>query len=99
MDDLAKNQNRAHISPGARYNEMRPMNADDGVAGSVRGAGPNDLPPSIRPDQPLCVDPHARGRNSFDNLSVKPGEKSRAAESTETRRRLANPGKPTDPYR
>jgi hypothetical protein len=48
----------------------------------------NEMPPSIRPDAPLCTDPHAQGRHSFDNLSVKPGEKARSRYTTETRRRL-----------
>jgi hypothetical protein len=67
---------------------MTPMDADGGGAGSVRGAGPNDLPPSIRPDQPLCLDPHAAGRHSFDNMAVKPGEKPRSHYAAEDRRRL-----------
>jgi hypothetical protein len=56
------------------------------------GAAPprshNDLPMSIRGDQPLCLDPHAAGRHSYDNMAVKPGEKSRSSYAAEARRRL-----------
>jgi hypothetical protein len=70
MTDLAKDQNRAHLEKGSVVNRMTPMNADGGVAGSVRGAGPNDLPPSIRGDAPMMVGPHDGGRLRNDNAST-----------------------------
>jgi hypothetical protein len=77
---LAGNENRAHIHQSGRYQEMMPMPAGGGVAGNVRGAGPNDLPPSIRPDAPLNSDPHRNLRGSHQNLTNKPADKNRSAE-------------------
>jgi hypothetical protein len=92
-----RNENRAHIGRTTLVNWPTPMNADGGVASANP---PNALPPGIlNSGVPMMKDSHAAGRHSYDNMTVKPGEKSRAAESAETRRRLANPGKPTDTYR
>ena len=55
---LAGNENRAHIHKSGRYQEMMPMNAGDGVAAA---RAPNDLPPSIRGDAPMKVNPHDGG--------------------------------------
>jgi hypothetical protein len=87
-ESRAGNENRAHVGKAGRYQQMTPMNAGDGVAGSVRGAGPNDLPMPLRGDAPMMLDPHKNFRNSAFNLSVKPGEKSRSSYAAEDRRRL-----------
>jgi hypothetical protein len=63
---------------------MTPATADGGIVGC---ASPNDLPPPIRGDAPLFVDPHQYGRKSFDNAVVKPGEKSRSSYTREIQRR------------
>jgi hypothetical protein len=76
-ESRAGNENRAHVGRAGRYQQMMPMPGDCGVACSVRGAGPNDLPPPLRGDAPMTLDPHAAGRHSFDNLAVKPGERPR----------------------
>jgi hypothetical protein len=90
-EDYAGNENRAKHS--ASINPPSPCSSE------YRAPSPNEQPPSIRGDAPMTLDPHKNFRHSIDNAERKPGEKSRAAESAETRRRLANPGKPTDTYR
>lgn len=84
-DDLTKNENRAHIVKGARYNPMTPMTADGGPVVS-----PGEMPSGILNGNsvPMTLDPHARARHSNENLTVKPGEVSRTARTTEVRRRL-----------
>jgi hypothetical protein len=66
-ESRAGNENRARVGKAGRYNEMRPMTADGGVA--VRRAH-NDLPPSIRGDAPMMVGPHDGGRRRNDNASA-----------------------------
>jgi hypothetical protein len=84
MDDLRNNENRARFKNDS-VNRMTPANE---YAGCAPPRSFNDLPPPIRGDAPMMLDPHAGGRHGFDNMVNKPGEKSRAAESAETRRRL-----------
>jgi hypothetical protein len=78
------NENRAKFRRDS-MNPMTPCTADGGVA---RARAHNDLPPPLRGDAPIFTDPHARLRYGADNLSVKPGEKSRAHYAAEDRRRL-----------
>ena len=85
-DDFINNENRARLRDS--INKPTPCNADGGVAGNVRGAGPNDLPPPLRDDAPMMTDPHAAGRNSFDNMERKPPERPRSHYAAEDRRRL-----------
>jgi hypothetical protein len=87
MTDLAKDQNRAHIEKGARFNQMTPC---DG-SGSASPMPANDLPPGIlNPNSmPMTKDAHAGGRHSaLQNLGTRPAEKSRAAYAEEIRRRI-----------
>jgi hypothetical protein len=76
------NANRAHLEKGGSLNRPTPQG---GVA-SARAT--NDLPPPIRGDAPMTLDPHAAGRHSHENMERKPGEVSRSARTAETRRRL-----------
>jgi hypothetical protein len=90
---LAGNENRAHIHKASRYNQMTPMPASGGAAGSVRGAGPNDLPPPIRGDLPILTDPHQNQRGHQQNLKNMPREISPARHQAETRARLYDRGR------
>jgi hypothetical protein len=85
MDDLTRNQNRAHITKGGSRNMPSDMHAGGGVAGVT---GPGDLPNGILGLNPMLADPHRNLRNSHFNLENKPAEKPRAARMTEIRRRL-----------
>jgi hypothetical protein len=82
MDDLKGNENRARQEKAGVYNRMTPYESE------YRAPSPNEPPPPLRGDAPMMLDPHARGRHSVDNLSVKPGEKSRSSYAAEDRRRL-----------
>jgi hypothetical protein len=79
MDDLRNNENRARFKNDS-INTPTPCSAD------TRAASPGEQPPSIRPDSPLLVGPHDGGRNSHDNMTVKPGMK--GGRGAETHRRL-----------
>jgi len=83
QDRLFGNENRAHVGKASVYNPMTDMPAGGGVA-SARP--PNDMPPSIRGDAPMLMDPHANGRHSFDNQRSKPPERSRASYTSELAR-------------
>jgi hypothetical protein len=91
MDDLRGNENRARQEKAGVHNRMTPANAVPPTAADASGVVGRPMGPSIRGDQPIFSDPHRNLRNSAFNLSVKPGEKSRAAEAAETRRRLTEP--------
>jgi hypothetical protein len=84
----AGSQNSAHIGKAGRYNEMMPMPAAGGPIGAT---SPNDLPQGILNGNsvPMTLDSHAGGRHAgTQNLAVKPGEKSRAARTTEIHKRI-----------
>jgi hypothetical protein len=94
------NENRAKFRRDS-VNPMTPRSADGPIAtGRIDPncvAAPEQPPGILRSGVPMTLDPHKNLRNSAFNLSVKPAEKSRAAESAETRRRL-NPAS-GDTYR
>jgi hypothetical protein len=77
------NENRAKHSAN--------INTPTDCSSVSRAPSRNDMPPSIRGDAPMTLDPHANARRSNDNRTLAPGEKSRAAESAETRRRIYSP--------
>jgi hypothetical protein len=101
--EFMNNENRKRLAD--TINRPMDRSADGSIAGGARidvnSVPGNEMPPGILNSNstPMMKDAHAAGRHSYDNVTVKPAEKSRAAESAETRRRLANPGKPTDTYR
>jgi hypothetical protein len=98
-EDLLHNQNRARIEKAGVRNRMTPANATAAPRNVADGAG-KEMPPGILGPNGMMKDAHAGGRHSgLQNLSVKPGEKSREKYAEEIRRRLANPGNPTDKYR
>jgi len=85
-DEFRNNENRARLRDSINKPSDMPVSA--GAAGRV---SPGEMPPSIRPDEPLCLDPHFGGRHSFDNAERKPGEKSRSS-YTDVLRRTVEPG-------
>jgi len=87
MDDLRGNENRARQEKAGVQNRMTPVPADGGVA---RAPAPNDIPldRGICSSTPMTTDPHAAGRGSIDNSTVKPLERPRTQRTAETRRRI-----------
>jgi hypothetical protein len=81
------NQNRAHIEKGGSVNRPTDMTAGGGAAGPI---SPGEMPPPLRGDAPMTLDPHAGGRGAFDNMVNKPGERSRSS-FTDTLRRTVEP--------
>jgi hypothetical protein len=86
---MSGNENRAHIGKSGIENFMTPTTAQS------RGPSPNDLPPPLRGDAPMTLDPHAGGRGHFDNATTKPGEKSRSSYTDELRRTVEPAGAKT----
>jgi hypothetical protein len=80
------NENRGRLADS--LNRPTPCQADGGVASAMPA---NDLPPGILNSNsiPMTKDAHAAGRHSaLQNLSLKPGEKSRASYTSEIHRRI-----------
>jgi hypothetical protein len=98
MDDLRGNENRARQEKAGVYNRMTPANADRPASRNVADNIGKEMPEGIL-GAPMLLDPHAQGRRSADNRVVAPGAKPRSHYTDEIRRRLANPGNPTDKYR
>jgi hypothetical protein len=81
---LRGNENRARSEVAGVRNRMSPC---DGT-GVAPPRSHNDLPPPIRGDAPMTLDPHANARHSNENRTVAPAEKSRSSYTSEVRRRL-----------
>jgi hypothetical protein len=83
-NEFTNNENRARLKDSIN----RPT--DRSASGPPIGANsPNPMPPGILGPAGMMRDPHAGGRNSaLQNLSVRPAEKLRAAETAEIQRRL-----------
>jgi hypothetical protein len=79
---MAGNENRAHIEKSGIENRMTPTTT------LPRPPSPGEIVgPGLCSANPL-LDAHSKGRHSFDNMTTKPGEASRAQRSAETRRRI-----------
>jgi hypothetical protein len=73
----------------ARLFDSRNLPSDRSAAGGPVGpVSPGEITaPGLCSAAPMR-DPHAQGRGHFDNMAVKPGEKSRSKYTAETKRRL-----------
>jgi hypothetical protein len=79
-EDLRNNENRARFKNDS-------INAPSDCSSLSRPPSPGAMPPPLRGDAPMTLDPHFRGRGHQDNATVRPPERPRASYTREIQRR------------